>query len=295
MRISTLYMFKQSAESMSKRVSENNEVYMKLSSGKTLLRASDDPQGATDAVRYQDALSQLELYSDARSRVRGTLQHEENILNGVSALYATLNEKAVAAKSESSDEARHALGAEIKGIRDNLLDLANNRDSSGRYIFAGYDTDSAAFDASGNYQGGTTVKTLSVAEGSEMPSGHLGDEVFDSIFSIADKAITELNNTPVDEATLKVALQDLMDSLSTGLEKVGKAQAEIGTNLQQLEALDTNGDVLINDTIVKVQNAIGSDYGTMTSLIMDSKMSEFALNASMMVFQSMQKMNLFNR
>lgn len=33
----------------------------------------------------------------------------------------------------------------------------------------------------------------------------------------------------------------------------------------------------------------------MTSLIMDSKMSEFALNASMMVFQSMQKMNLFNK
>lgn len=295
MRISTLYMFKQSAESMSKRVSENNEVYMKLSSGKTLLRASDDPQGATDAVRYQDALSQLELYSDARSRMRGTLQHEENILSGVSALYATLNEKAVAAKSESSDEARHALGAEIKGIRDNLLDLANNRDSSGRYIFAGYNTDSAAFDASGNYQGGTTVKILSVAEGSEMPSGHLGKEVFDRIFSIADKAITELNNTPVDEATLKSALQDLMDNLSTGLERVGKAQAEIGTNLQQLDALDTNGDVLINDTIVKVQNAIGSDYGTMTSLIMDSKMSEFALNASMMVFQSMQKMNLFNR
>lgn len=295
MRISTLYMFKQSAESMSKRVSENNEVYMKLSSGKTLLRASDDPQGATDAVRYQDALSQLELYSDARSRMRGTLQHEENILNGVNALFATLNEKAVAAKSESSDEARHALGAEIKGIRDNLLDLANNRDSSGRYIFSGYNTDSPAFDASGIYQGGTTVKTLSVAEGSEMPAGHLGSEVFDSIFSIADKAITELNKSPVTESDLRLALQDLMDNLSTGLEKVGKAQAEIGTNLQQLDALDTSGDVLINDTIVKVQNAIGSDYGTMTSLIMDSKMSEFALNASMMVFQSMQKMNLFNR
>ncbi len=56
-----------------------------------------------------------------------------------------------------------------------------------------------------------------------------------------------------------------------------------------------SGDVMINDTITKVQTAIGADYSTMTSLIMDSKMSEFALNASMMVFQSMQKMNLFNK
>jgi flagellar hook-associated protein 3 FlgL len=132
-----------------------------------------------------------------------------------------------------------------------------------------------------------------------MPSGHLGSEVFyvgsKSIFSFVDKALEELNKTPVDKSTLGPEIENLMENLSGGLEKVGKAQAEIGTNLQKLDALDTNGDVLINDTIVKVQNAIGSDYGTMTSLIMDSKMSEFALNASMMVFQSMQKMNLFNR
>lgn len=294
-------MFKQSAESMSKRVSENNEVYMKLSSGKTLLRASDDPQGATDAIRYQDALSQLELYSDARSRMRGTLQHEENILNGVNALYATLNEKAVAAGNiqDGQNEVSHALAAEIKGLRDNLLDLANNRDSSGRYIFAGYMTDKEAFDDKGDYQGGRDVQTQSVAEGTEMPSGHLGSEVFyvgsNSIFSVVDKALEELNKTPVDKSTLGPAIENLMENLSSGLEKVGKAQAEIGTNLQQLDALDTNGDVLIRDTIEKVENAIGSDYETMTSLIMDSKMSEFALNASMMVFQSMQKMNLFNR
>lgn len=42
MRLSTLYMFKQSAESMSKRVSDNNNIYLQLSAGKSLLRASDD-------------------------------------------------------------------------------------------------------------------------------------------------------------------------------------------------------------------------------------------------------------
>ncbi|PFP74802.1 flagellar biosynthesis protein FlgL, partial [Bacillus thuringiensis] len=35
-------------------------------------------------------------------------------------------------------------------------------------------------------------------------------------------------------------------------------------------------------------------YDTLIGLIGQSKMSEFSLNASMMVFQSMQKMSLFN-
>ena len=138
MRLSTLYMFKQSAESMSKRVSDNNNIYLQLSAGKSLLRASDDPKSATDAVNYQDALAKLELYSNVRSTVRSSLEHEDNILNGVgNLLTTTLTEKTVAAKTESySDEDRRALGAEIKGIRGNLMDLANNRDGSGRYILA---------------------------------------------------------------------------------------------------------------------------------------------------------------
>ncbi|OUF23807.1 hypothetical protein AZ045_000044, partial [Enterobacter hormaechei] len=47
MRLSTLYMFKQSAESMSKRVSDNNNIYLQLSAGKSLLRASDDPKSVS--------------------------------------------------------------------------------------------------------------------------------------------------------------------------------------------------------------------------------------------------------
>ncbi|MBE3488012.1 MULTISPECIES: flagellar hook-associated protein FlgL [unclassified Enterobacter cloacae complex] len=297
MRLSTLYMFKQSAESMSKRVSDNNNIYLQLSAGKSLLRASDDPKSATDAVNYQDALAKLELYSNVRSTVRSSLEHEDNILNGVgNLLTTTLTEKIVAAKTESySDEDRRALGAEIKGIRGNLMDLANNRDGSGRYIFGGFKSDTAPFDDAGNYVGGDTARRQTVADGTDMQTGHLGSDVFGDIFSVLDKAVEELSRDPIDSDALNAALSAASEAVSGGIDRLGKAQAELGTNLQQLDALDMSGDVMINDTITKVQTAIGADYSTMTSLIMDSKMSEFALNASMMVFQSMQKMNLFNK
>ncbi|MFX2609639.1 flagellar hook-associated protein FlgL [Enterobacter mori] len=299
MRLSTLYMYKNSAETMTKRMSQSNDVYLRMSAGKTLLKASDDPAAATDAVKQQDALAKLELYSNVRSRARGALEHQDNILNGVgNLLTTTLKEKIIAAKSDTySAEDRRALGEEINGIRANLLDLANNRDASGNYIFSGFKTDTPAFDEVGNYRGGEEVRRQTVADGTEMQVSHLGREVFDDIFTVLNDAVAALTADPDGadyDANLKAALSAASQAVDEGINRLGKAQAEIGTNLQQLDALDLSGAVLINDTIVKVQNAIGSDTSKLVSLVSESQMSELAFNASMFVYKKMQSMNLFN-
>ena len=297
MRISTLYMYKQSAESMTKRMSQSNEVYLRMSAGKTLLKASDNPTAATDAVKHQDALAQLEMYSGVRSRVRGALEYQDNILNGVGNLMTTtLKEKMVAAGSDAySDEDRRALGKEIEGIRANLLDLANSRDSAGRYIFSGFNTDTPAFDENGDYQGGNEARQQTVADGTTMQTGHLGDEIFGDIFALLDDAVAELTNDPIDYDAMRAAHEAASKGIDAGIDRLGKAQAELGTNLQQLDALDLTGNVLINDTIVKVQDAIGADTSVLVSLVSESQMSELAFNASMFVYKNMQKMNLFNQ
>ncbi|MEL4871364.1 flagellar hook-associated protein FlgL [Pantoea agglomerans] len=297
MQLSTLYMYQKSAESMNKRMAQSNDVYLRMSAGKTLLKASDDPAAATEAVKQQDALAKLELYSNVRSRVRGGLEFQDNILNGVgNLLTTTLKEKIIAAKSDTySDEDRRALGEEIKGITANLLDLANTRDSNGRYIFAGFNTDSPAFDADGNYQGGNEARRQTVAEGTEMQVSHLGSEIFDNIIPVLNNAVAQLTKDPIDEEDLKNALSDAINELDAGIGRLGKVQAELGTHMQQLDALDLSGDVLINETIVKVQNAIGADTGMLITLASESQMSELAFNASMFVYKRMQTMSLFNQ
>ncbi|WP_203462349.1 flagellar hook-associated protein FlgL [Enterobacter cloacae] len=296
MRLSTLYMYKQSAAAMTNRMSQSNEIYLRMSAGKTLLKASDDPTAATDAVKHQDALAQLEMYSSVRSRVRSALEFQDNILNGVGNLMTTtLKEKMVAAGSDAySDDDRRALGKEIEGIRANLLDLANSRDAAGRYIFSGFNTDTPAFDAAGAYQGGSEARRQTVADGTEMQTGHLGDEIFDDIFALLDDAVAELTKDPMDYDDMRAALEAASKGIDAGIDRLGKAQAELGTNLQQLDALDLTGNVLINDTIVKVQDAIGADTSVLVSLVSESQMSELAFNASMFVYKNMQKMNLFN-
>lgn len=295
MRLSTLYMYKQSSEAMTKRMSQSNEAYLRMSAGKTLLKASDDPTAATDAVKHQDALAKLEMYSSVRSRARGALEFQDHILNGVGNLMTTtLKEKIVAAGNGAySDEALQALGEEIKGVRENLLDLANSRDSSGRYIFSGFNTDTPAFDEVGNYRGGNEARKQTVADGTEMQTGHLGDEIFDDIFMVLNDAVAALM-AGAESAGFDAALTAASQSIDAGIDRLGKAQAELGTNMQQLDALDLTGDVLINDTIVKVQDAIGADTSMLVSLVSESQMSELAFNASMYVYKNMQKMNLFN-
>lgn len=296
MRLSTLYMYKQSAESMAKRMSQSNDAYMRMSAGKTLLKASDDPAAATEAVKQQDALAQLELYSGVRTRVRNSLEYQDHILSGAGdVLTTTLKEKLVAANSDAySDEDRRALGEEIKGIRENLLDLANSRDSSGRYIFSGYKTDTPAFDEVGNYRGGNEVRKQTVADGAEMQTSHLGDEVFGDIFMVLNDAVAALIADPIDKNALDAALKAASQAVDEGIDRLGKVQAELGTNMQQIAALDSTGAVLINDTIIKVQDAIGSDTGMLVSMVAESQMSELAFNASMYVYKNMQKMSLFN-
>lgn len=296
MRLSTLYMYQQSAQSMSARMSQSNDAYLRMSAGKTLLKASDDPAAATDAVKYKDALAKLELYSDVRSRARGALEHEDNILNGAgNLLTTTLKEKLVAAGSDAySDADRNALGKEIEGIRQNLLDLANSRDGNGRYIFGGFQTAKPPYREDGTYDGGNEARKQTVADGTEMQIGHVGDDVFGDIFGILQTAVDELSKEDIDDDAMKAALSAASQAVDAGIDRLGKAQAELGTNLQQLEALDMSGDVMIIDMKVKVDTAIGADTGVLVSLMAESQMSELALNASMYVYKSMQKMNLFN-
>jgi flagellar hook-associated protein 3 FlgL len=289
-------MYQQSAQSMSARMSQSNETYLRMSAGKTLLKASDDPAAATDAVKYKDALAKLELYSDVRSRARGALEHEDNILNGAgNLLTTTLKEKLVAAGSDAySDADRNALGKEIEGIRQNLLDLANSRDGNGRYIFGGFQTAKPPYLEDGTYDGGNEARKQTVADGTEMQIGHVGEDVFGDIFGILQTAVDELSKEDIDYDAMKAALSAASQAVDAGIDRLGKAQAELGTNLQQLEALDMSGDVMIIDMKVKVDTAIGADTGVLVSLMAESQMSELALNASMYVYKSMQKMNLFN-
>ncbi|CNF66124.1 flagellar hook-associated protein 3 [Yersinia mollaretii] len=304
MRLSTQYMFQSNINSMSNAMNAGNDIYMQLSAQRTLLTPSDDPAGASQAVIYQNALANMQQFDTARLYAQDALEQEDNTLTSIGHLLTkNLSEKIVAGGNGAlSDADRQALATELQGIRDNLLDLGNTTNSNGRYIFGGYKTGSAPFEKDGTYVGGDTAMTQHVADSTEMQVGHIGSDVFmsgsnDDIFAALDSAIAALNEPIVDDAD-REALQKTLDSanisIKKGIDNLGKVQAQVGTNLQQIDSLAERSAVEQINMQSRLQQTVGSDPSTMITLASQSKMTEFALNSSMMVFQSMQKLSIFN-
>jgi len=63
--------------------------------------------------------------------------------------------------------------------------------------------------------------------------------------------------------------------------------------MQQIERLNMQGDADRDAMMEKLTNVLGADMGTMARLSGDAKMSQYAMESSMLVFQAMQKMTLF--
>jgi len=297
-------MYQSNIDSLSKAMSGGQDIYMRLSSGQILLKPSDDPAGASQAVIYQNALSNISQFDTARLYAQDALGQEDTTLNAVANLMTkNLATKIVAGGNGAYSAAdREALATEIQGIRDNILDLANSKNQNGRYIFSGYKTGDIPYQTDGTYVGGDVAMTQKIADSTEIAVGHTGKDVFmsgtpDDIFAALDKAIEALKQPVTDDAD-REALQSVLDSvnvsLQRGIDNLGKIQAEVGTNLQQIESLGFSSETQKITLQSRLQQTVGSDPDSMITLVSQSKMSEFALSSSMMVFQSMQQMSLFN-
>jgi flagellar hook-associated protein 3 FlgL len=296
-------MYQRQIDSMSKAITGYSDLSTRLSAGQTLLKPSDDPSNASQAINYQNALSRMSQFDTARKYAQDALGQEDKALDSIAnMLSADLTEKIVAAGNGAySDEDRQALATELQGLRDNLLDLANTKNSNGRYIFAGYKTGQAPFQKDGSYIGGDTAMMQQVGDSTEMRVGHTGSDIFlsgtaDDLFKALDSAIAALNqpvDTDAEREQLQATLADTSKAVRNGIDNLGKVRASVGTNLQQLEALGFSADAQEVSVQSRLQQTLGSDWDTMITVLSQSKMSEFALNSSMTVFQAMQQLSIF--
>jgi flagellar hook-associated protein 3 FlgL len=304
MRISTYYMYQHNIDSLSQAMTSGNDIYTRLSAGQTLLKPSDDPAGASEAVSWQTALADMDQYDTARTYAQDALSQEDNTLSSITNLLTgNLSETIVAGGNGAySDQDRQALATTLSGIRSSLRDLGNSRNSSGRYLFSGYKTGTEPFAQDGSYHGGDTAMTQKVSDSVTMQVGDTGQALFmsgsdDDLLASIDKAIDALNK-PVasdeDRQSLKETLDSVNKSVKNNIDNLGKIQAQVGTSLQQLESLGFSAATQKITLESRLQQTVGSDPDTQISLISQSKMAEFALSSSMTVFQTMQKMSLFN-
>ncbi|MRS13566.1 flagellar hook-filament junction protein FlgL [Enterobacteriaceae bacterium RIT691] len=312
MRISTLMMYQQNMRGITDSQSTWLKYGEQMSTGLRVNRPSDDPIAASQAVVLSEAQSQTSQFATARSFATQRISQEENTLSTVTTAIQSAQEKIVyAGNGTLSDDDRASLATDLQGIRDQLMNLANSQDGNGRYMFAGYKTDSAPFAANGDYKGGSTNVEQQVDSSRTMVIGHTGDKIFASVtsnavtnpdnskpnpnvFQLLDDAITALKNPVGDDETLKAAAQDTIDVTNRGLRNslnnVLSVRAEVGTQLNELDKLDALGDDRKLSQTQQMSDLVDVDWN---STISNYTMQQAALQASYKAFTDMQGMSLF--
>ncbi|MGD8106478.1 flagellar hook-associated protein FlgL [Pantoea sp. FN0302] len=317
MRLSTSMMYDQQTRGVTNAQSSWLKAGEQLSTGKRVINPSDDPLAAAQAVVLSQAQAENKQYKLARDFATQSVSLETSVLDDATAAVQSAQSLVILAGNGAlSDDDRESYATQLEGVRAQLLNLANSTDGNGRYIFAGYNSGSAPFteDASGSivYNGGTDAITQKVDASRTMTTSHTGAQVFMSItsnavkepdgsqgesniFATLDTAINALkqpiqNTDDATRAVAKEALDKTMRGLGNSLNNILKVQSELGTQLSELEKLDSLGDDRSTLQEVRMSALVNVDY---TSAISKYTMQQQALQASYKTFSDMSQMSLF--
>ena len=317
MRISTVTMYSQQTKSILDAQSSWLKAGEQMSSGKRVVNPSDDPIASANAVLLEQTQAQSKQYSLARDFATQNLSLEESTLQNVTTSIQSAQTLIVnAGNGTLNDDDRASLATQLEGIRDQILNLANTTDGNGRYLFAGYKTDSAPFvqdETTGavSYVGGDEAISQKVDSTRTMTVSHTGEQIFQSLTSTAklesdgtaeNDLFTMLNDAiaalkvPQDgqdstvTSTYSAAIDKANRSLSNSLNNVLSVRSETGTQLQELENLDNLGDDRDLTYTTQMSNLVDADI---TSSISSYTMRQAALQASYSTFSSMSQMSLF--
>lgn len=107
-----------------------------LTSGKRVVRASDDPTAAANAERAMTRMSRIATDQRALESQRNAIAQAESTLGNVTDVMQRFRELVVSAGDGAHSSAeRSAIAVELQGLRDQVFSLANAKDTNGLPLF----------------------------------------------------------------------------------------------------------------------------------------------------------------
>ena len=138
MRLGTANTYDSTLDHLMRRQVELSSQQEKLSSGKKINRASDDPTGAAQAERALTRNTRIETEERALVLQRNAITLAESTLGDATAAMQSLRELVVKANNGVMNSAnRISLAQEMRGLREQLFANANRSDTNGIPLFGG--------------------------------------------------------------------------------------------------------------------------------------------------------------
>lgn len=146
MRMGSANLFDNTLVKLSSRQAGLADLQEKLSAGKRVLHASDDPAGAAQAERALTRSTRVQTEQRALGLQRNAVATAESTLGDATSALQTLRDLVVSAGNPTMSPAnRSSIAQQITGLRDQLFGYANKQDSNGIPLFGGLGSSGAPF------------------------------------------------------------------------------------------------------------------------------------------------------
>jgi len=214
-----------------------------VSSGKRIINLSDDPVGLTQSLNIKSTLSNIDQLGRNINIGTSWLNASESALSSVQDLISDAKTLAVQmSTATTSSSVRTASATAVQNIMEEIIGLANTQ-VTGRYIFAGSKTDSAAFLSDGTYDGDASAFQIRIGKGETLTVGKDGNEVFGNMLATLTEFKTALEADDLDGIRMSMDdLDDYFNQLSNTISDLGAKinRMEIRQNiLEQLKITST--------------------------------------------------------
>lgn len=182
MRVSTNGSHQRGVSLMQQLQSALNHTQKQISSGRRILNPSDDPIASARSLQINETLSRLTQFDRNGVMAQSRLHHEESALGDMNNVLQRVRELALQANNATqSNESRALIAVEMRQHVDQLVQLANQQDGNGRYLFSGNMDKTVPISRNGSsfsYNGDQGQRLIQIAESRQVPDGDSGSDLF---------------------------------------------------------------------------------------------------------------------
>jgi flagellar hook-associated protein 3 FlgL len=182
MRISSNTIFANNVALMSQQQNQLAVTQQQIASGIQLTNAAIDPVAYTQALSVTQSTAINNQQTASGTAALNSVSLEESTLQGVTNLLQGVRTTVISAGSGSLNVSdRATLATALSGQLQQLIGLANSTDSTGNYMFSGFQSQTAPFVATPagvSYFGDNGQRTMQVGSGRQIAVNDSGANVF---------------------------------------------------------------------------------------------------------------------
>ncbi|KIZ52923.1 flagellar hook protein FlgL [Pseudomonas oryzihabitans] len=208
MRISTVQAFNNGISGLQNNYGSVTRTQEEISTGKKILTPADDPVASVKLLQISQEEALNGQYNTGMTAAKNSLNTEESMLTSVETVLTRIREIAVQAGNGALDPTdRASLAKEVGQREDELMNLMNSKDASGKYLFSGSMGDTQPYvrnaDGTYSYNGDEGQRSVQIASSTFVPISDSGKDAFENNFNANRVATTPV---PGNTGTGRISL-----------------------------------------------------------------------------------------